>query len=85
LSSNLEEVKVAFQLARSDDTRSKPDWQRLYLAAVLEVDRSKLPQRIRAAKAAILERLRHVESQEWSDGKEQAALNRALFVLELLR
>ena len=34
-----------------------PDWQGLYHAAVLEIDRHKLLKRVKAAEAAILKRL----------------------------
>ena len=39
-----------------------PDWERLYTAAVLESDRSKLKSRIDAAHAAIVHRLLEMDS-----------------------
>jgi hypothetical protein len=40
----------------SDGTRSRPEQQKLYEAAILELDRAKLPGRIVEARRAILDR-----------------------------
>ena len=61
----------------------KQDWERLYRAAVLESDRSKLRRRIEDAEAAILERSRSL-SKRGNSGKEQDAITRALHILSLL-
>jgi hypothetical protein len=61
------------------------DWERLYRAAVLESDRSKLLQRIEDAEAAILERSRSLSRLPGGSGKEQDAITRALHILSLLR
>jgi hypothetical protein len=63
----------------------KQDWERLYRAAVLESDRSKLRQRIEDAEAAILERSRNLSKSPGNNGKEQDAITRALHILSLLR
>ena len=42
----------------------KQDWEKLYRAAVLESDRSKLLQRIKDAEAAIRERSRSYQSRQ---------------------
>jgi hypothetical protein len=72
----------------TDHTRStrnvKQDWEKLYRAAVLESDRSKLRRRIEDAEAAILERARSL-SKRGNSGKEQDAITRALHILSLLR
>jgi hypothetical protein len=72
-------------LNNSNSTRYvKQDWEKLYRAAVLESDRSKLRQRIEDAEAAILERSRSL-SKPPGNKKEQEAITRALHVLSLLR
>ena len=60
-------------------------WEKLYRAAVLESDRSKLLQRIEDAEAAILERSRSLSKPPGNNGKEQDAITRALHILNLLR
>jgi hypothetical protein len=75
----------------SADARSardaKQDWEKLYRAAVLECDRSKLPQRIKDAEAAILERSRNLSKLPGRNRnrKEQDAINRALHILRMMR
>ena len=63
----------------------KQDWEKLYRAAVLESDRSKLLQRIKDAEAAILERSRSLSKPPGNNGEEQDAITRALHILSLLR
>lgn len=74
---------------RSDHTRSaryvKRDWERLYRAAVVGHDRSKLQERIEDAEAAILKRSRSSSDPPGNHGKEQGAITRALRILSLLR
>jgi hypothetical protein len=64
---------------------AKQDWEKFYRAAVLESDRSKLPQRIKDAEAAILKRSRTLSKPPANHGKEQDAITRALHILSLLR
>ena len=63
----------------------KRDWEKLYRAAVLESDRSKLMQRIENAEGAILERSRSLSKPPGNPGKEQEAITQALHILSLLR
>src|SRR5713101_1578769 len=63
----------------------KQDWVKLYRAAVLESDRSKLLQRVEDTEAAILERSRSLSKSPANSGKEQDAITRALYILSLLR
>jgi hypothetical protein len=63
----------------------KQDWEKLYRAAIIESDRSKLLQRVKDADAAILERSRRLSSSPANSGKEQKAITRALYILSLLR
>lgn len=72
------------QRASSSSDR-KPEWEKLYRAAVLESDRSKLAQRIEAAQAAILSRARRLAKTPASHEKEHEAISRALHILSLLR
>ena len=73
----------------SDHSRSAPyvkqDWEKYYRAAVLESDRSKLPQRIKDAEAAMLARSRSLSKPPANNGKEQDAITRARHILSLLR
>jgi hypothetical protein len=63
----------------------KQGWEKLYPAAIIEFDRSKLLQRIKDADAAILERSRRLSNSPANSGKEQGAITRALHILSLLR
>jgi hypothetical protein len=63
----------------------KQDWEKLYRAAIIEPDRSKLLQRVEDAEAAILERSRSLSKSPANSGKEQEAITRALHILSLLR
>ena len=78
----------AVHCAHTDHTRStryvKQDWEKLYRAAVLEFNQSKLPRRIEDAEAAILERSR-CSSKSPGNRKERDAITRALRILRSLR
>ena len=63
----------------------KQDREKLYRAAIIESDRSKLLQRIEDAEAAILERSRGLSKSRTNSGKEQEAITRTLHILSLLR
>ncbi len=63
----------------------KQDWEKLYRAAIIESDRSKLLQRVEDAGAAILERSRRLSNSPANNRKEQKAITRALHILSLLR
>jgi hypothetical protein len=63
----------------------RQDWEKLYRAAVLESDRSKLQQRIEDAETAILKRSRSLSKPPGKNRKEQDAITRALRILSLLR
>jgi hypothetical protein len=73
--------------AKSQSTKRdvKQDWEKLYRAAIVESDRSKLLQRVEGAEAAILERSRCLSKSSSNSGKEQEAITRALHILSLLR
>ena len=65
--------------------RPSYDWERLYTAAILETDRSKLKPRIDAAQAAIESRLREMNSDHGGVGDERLEIQNALASLETLR
>jgi len=67
------------------NTSEYQDWGKLYRAAVLESDRSKLLQRIEQAEVAILERSRSLSKSPGNDRKEKEVITRALHILSLLR
>jgi len=71
--------------ARTLNNSEHQDWGKLYRAAVLESDRSKLLQRIEQAEVAILERSRSLSKSPGNDRKEQEVITRALYILNLLR
>ena len=71
--------------ARTLNNSECQDWGKLYRAAVLESDRSKLLQRIEQAEVAILERSRSLSKSPGNDRKEQEVITRALHILSLLR
>jgi hypothetical protein len=73
--------------AKSPSTKHevKQDWEKVYRAAIIESDRSKLLQRVEDAEAAILERSRGLSKSRTNSGKEQEAITRALHILSLLR
>ena len=60
-----------------------PDWKDLYQLAVLELDPTKLPQRIEDARNAVLDRLE--DSLSMRDYDEHQELNDALNGLRVLR
>jgi hypothetical protein len=59
--------------------------EKLYRAAILESDRSRLLQRIGHAEAAILRRSRILSTPLSTHGREHDAIIRALHILSLLR
>jgi hypothetical protein len=62
-----------------------PDWERLYSAAVLESDRSKLNSRIDAALAAIEHRLQEMDSDHGGWPAERQGIETAQAALDVLR
>ena len=60
-------------------------WEEPYRAAVLEVDRAKLPERLNTAKAAIDDRLHELQSNPGGTPEERQAISNALAALYVLR
>jgi DNA-binding transcriptional ArsR family regulator len=61
-----------------------PEWEPQYTAALLEVDRAKLLERVDAADAAIRERMRAIFGRTDGD-MEWQAIGRALSALSVLK
>jgi hypothetical protein len=57
-------------------------WKQLYESVILEIDTSRLPKRIAAARQAILDRAEEIQTKPPSD--ERSALNNALRTLRIL-
>jgi hypothetical protein len=62
-----------------------PDWERLYTAAILESDRSKLKSRIDAAQAAIDRRIQEMDSDHDGSRAERLEIETARTALDMLR
>jgi uncharacterized protein involved in exopolysaccharide biosynthesis len=60
-------------------------WQGSYQAAILETDDSKLPNRLRAAKAAIDNRIHELQTDHGGTPEEWQAITDALGGLNVLR
>jgi len=61
------------------------DWQRPYIAAVLETDRSRIAERIEQAVLVIRERVRVLSNDRGGTPEECIAIEDALRCLEILR
>jgi hypothetical protein len=61
-----------------------PEWEPQYKAALLEVDRAKLLERVAAAEAAIRQRMRAIFGRTDGD-MEWQAIGRALSALSVLK
>jgi hypothetical protein len=64
------------------DTSFSSTWKDLYECAMLELDKSKLPERIGAARRAIVDRAEEIVANQSDD--ENYSLNDALRALQLL-
>jgi len=66
-------------------TNEKYEWQRHYEAAILETDRTRLPQLINAAQAAIDARIEDIRLNHSGTADEEQALANALDGLRVLQ
>ena len=67
---------------------SMPDlrsWKNLYTAALFEIDRAKLPERIAEAEAALIVRARELFHAPGDHIEEQEAVDDAMYALRALR
>ena len=79
---------MTLNISKPSNTR---DWRQLYRAALAEIDKTKLPERIAEAEKAIVLRARelfHGRGDRSSDsdiGEETAALDQVMYSLHALR
>lgn len=80
------EAYLTINISKPSDTR---DWRQLYRAALAEIDKTKLPERIAEAEKAIVLRARelfHGRGDRSSDnGEETGALDQVMYSLHALR
>lgn len=67
------------------NSAERPNWRELYRAAILELDPSKLPQRIREAEMVFIARARELFQDGGGNGEETEDLDNAMYVLNALR
>jgi len=67
---------------KSPDTRY---WRQLYRAALSEIDKSKLPERIAEAEKAVVLRARELFHAAGDNGEETEALDHLMYALHALR
>ena len=60
-------------------------WRDLYIAALFEGDRNKLPKRLCEAEQALLLRTRELFTHSGAEGEEWHAVQKALYALRSLR
>ena len=63
----------------------KYSWEEIYEAAVLETDFSRLPERIKAAQAAIDSRMKQMQGDHDGTPAERAAIQGALTGIRILK
>ena len=68
-------------------SESKPlqQWRNLFLVALFETDRQRIPSRIVEAEKALLLRLRELHAISEHDSEEGKALDKGLYALRALR
>jgi hypothetical protein len=71
-------------MSTSPAALGSPEWKDLYRAALFEVDRTKLPQRIAEARNAVVLRARELFNCSGSNFEEEQELDDALYALEAL-
>ena len=69
-------------ISKSPDIRY---WRRLYRAALSEVDKSELPERIAEAERAVVLRARELFQAAGDNGEETEALDDVMYALHALR
>ena len=69
-------------ISKSPDRRY---WRELYKAAISEIDKSKLPQRIADAEKAVVLRARELFRAAGDNGEETEALDDVMYALHALR
>ncbi|PYX61808.1 MAG: hypothetical protein DMG74_22050 [Acidobacteria bacterium] len=69
-------------ISQSPDSRY---WRQLYKAAISEIDKSKLPERIAEAEKAVVLRARELFRAAGDNGEETEALDDVMYALHALR
>jgi hypothetical protein len=64
---------------------SEGNWRELYRSAILELDASKLPQRIAQAENALVGRAKELFQEGGDNGEETEELDDAMYALHALR
>ena len=64
---------------------SERAWRELYIAALLETDAAKLPDRIAEAQKALLSRARELFQNNGGNIEEEHAMDDAMYALRMLR
>ena len=67
------------------NSAERPNWRELYRAAILELDSSRLPERIVEAESVVIARARELFHQGGDNGEETENLNDAMYALRALR
>jgi hypothetical protein len=65
--------------------KTERDWEKLYQAAVLETDWSRIEEHIQAAESAISHRLHELSLDHGGTPEENRAITIAVMALEILR
>jgi hypothetical protein len=69
-------------ISKTPDSRQ---WRQLYRAALSEIDKNKLPQRIAQAEKAVVLRARELFQAAGDNGEETEALDDVMYALHVLR
>ena len=67
------------------NSAERPNWRELYRAAILELDSSRLPERIVEAESVVIARARELFHQGGDNGEETENLNDAMYALRAPR
>ncbi len=67
------------------NSAERANWRELYRAAILELDSSRLPERIVEAESVVIARARELFHQGGDNGEETENLNDAMYALRALR
>jgi hypothetical protein len=71
--------------APSSNHAQRPDWRTLYTAAILELNHSKVSQKIIEAENAVVERAKELFQDDRDNSEEKQALDDATYFLHALR
>ena len=75
-------IQMTSDISKTPDSRQ---WRQLYRAALSELDKNKLPQRIAQAEKAVVLRARELFQAAGDNGEETEALDDVMYALHALR